>query len=507
MSKHTIGGRRSPQSLNGQLNYFLDRSMEYEAVIGLEVHVQLKTRTKMFCGCANRYGDEPNQNTCPICLGYPGALPSPNKEAIVKTILAGRMLKCEIPDYSEFDRKNYFYPDMPKNYQTSQLHHPLCDKGEVALHKYAFPKESQENPEASLNKVVHLNHIHLEEDVAKSTHYDDHSRIDFNRAGTPLMEIVTEAEINSADEAYAFLKSLQQILIYGDVSDADMEKGQLRCDVNISVRPKGETKLGTKCEVKNMNSISGVRRALVHEIARQIEIVSSGGSITQETRRWNDALGETTVMRSKEDAHDYRYFTCPDLMGFQTRPSLFEEAGKRLPELPQEKKSRFMDSLDLSEYQAEVLASDRRLADYFEEALSKTKESVSVANYIINDFLATEPDLDSPKIPAQQFAELAELVKVGTISSKQAKQVMTYMFEEGGSPKDIVKAKGLVQISDTSSLEPLCQEAIDKNPKSVEDFRSGKKAAVNALKGYVMKQTKGKANPQLVDEILLRLLG
>lgn len=480
--------------------------MEYEAVIGLEIHVQLNTRTKMFCGCANQYGSEPNTNVCPVCLGYPGALPVPNREAVLLTILAGRMLECEIPDHCEFDRKNYFYPDMPKNYQTSQLHHTLCLGGRVTLHKFAFPKEAQHTPAATENKTIRLNHIHLEEDVAKSTHYDDHSRIDFNRAGTPLMEIVTEADIRSADEAYAFLKSLQQILIYGHVSDADMEKGQLRCDVNISVRPKGQEKFGTKCEIKNMNSISGVRRALQHEIERQIDDISAGGTISQETRRWNDALGETTVMRSKEDAHDYRYFACPDLMPFQTRPELFEEAGQRLPELPAPRKNRFMESFSLSEYQAEVLVSDKRLADYFEEAVPDPAQATNIANYLINDFLATSPDLSNPGVPASAFGEVALLVHKGTISTKQAKQVITEMLEKGGLPNDIIEKKGLVQLSDKATLEPLCREAINKNPKSVEDYRSGKKAAINALKGYVMKQTRGKANPSKVDELLQTLL-
>jgi aspartyl-tRNA(Asn)/glutamyl-tRNA(Gln) amidotransferase subunit B len=480
--------------------------MEYEAVIGLEIHVQLKTQTKMFCGCANQYGSDTNTNVCPVCLGYPGALPVPNREAIIQTIVAGRMLHCEIPEHCEFDRKNYFYPDMPKNYQTSQLHHTLCLGGKVTLHKYAFPKEVQEDAAATENITIRLNHIHLEEDVAKSTHYDDHSRIDFNRAGTPLMEIVTEADIRTADAAYAFLKSLQQILVYGNVSDADMDKGQMRCDVNISVRPKGQEKFGTKCEIKNMNTISGVRRAIQYEIPRQIEVVSNGGSIQQETRRWNDGLGETTVMRTKEDAHDYRYFACPDILPFRTRPTLFDEAGGRLPELPHDKKARFMDSLELSDYQAEILASDKRLADYFEAALTATGEAVSVANYLINDYLASEPDLDNPATPATHFAEIAELVKAGTISSKQAKQVITEMLADGGQPKEIVEKKGLVQISDDSALEPLCQAAIDQNPKSVEDFRSGKASAINSLKGYVMKQTRGKANPQKVDELLQKLL-
>ncbi|MGF1677683.1 MAG: Asp-tRNA(Asn)/Glu-tRNA(Gln) amidotransferase subunit GatB [Candidatus Methylacidiphilales bacterium] len=479
--------------------------MEYEAVIGLEIHVQVKTRTKMFCGCRNHYGDPPNTNVCPVCLGYPGALPSPNREAIVQTILAGRMLGCSIPDYCTFDRKNYFYPDMPKNYQTSQLHHTLCVGGSVTLGRYAYPKEVQNDPAYSKEKSIRIHHIHLEEDVAKSTHYDQVSRIDFNRAGTPLMEIVTEADLRGADEAYAFLKSLQHILIYGGVSDADMEKGQMRCDVNISVRPVGQKQWGTKCEIKNMNSISGVRRALQYEIPRQIETVSQGGVIVQETRRWNDALGETTVMRTKEDAHDYRYFACPDLLPFHPYPELFEESGKRMPELPRTKVNRFMDQLGLTEYQSEVLASDQRLADYFEATLLHTTEASTVANYLTNDYLASSPDLSSPSLPARHFADLANLVAQGNLSSKQAKEVISAMIETGRSPQEIVEEKGLVQLNDTSGLEIVCREAMDHNPRSVQDFRAGKTAALNALKGYVMKKTQGKANPVIVDELLRKL--
>lgn len=479
---------------------------EYEAVIGLEVHVQLKTQSKMFCGCRNHYGDPVNSNVCPVCLGFPGALPVPNRTAIVKTLLTGLMLDCDITELSKFDRKNYFYPDMPKNYQISQYDLPFCRHGSVPLHKFAFPKEVQDQDDLPVGKNVRLNRIHLEEDVAKSTHYESHSQIDFNRAGTPLMEIVTEADIHSADEAYAFLKSLQQILIYGDVSDADMEKGQLRCDVNISVRPVGSNPFGTKCEIKNMNSISKVRRALQYEIARQIETVRRGGSITQETRRWNDSLEQTTVMRTKEDAHDYRYFPDPDLLPVRTSESLLDEARTLMPELPHLKKDRFCRDFNLTEYQAEVIASDQRLSSYFESAVARTTSPSGLANFLINDFLASEPDLSNPPVPASSFAELTNLVQEGKINTKQAKTVIDAMLESGATPAAIIEKKGLVQLSSTDQLEPLCREALAANPKSVDDFRAGKTAAINALKGFVMKQTKGKANPQVVDEILTRLL-
>jgi aspartyl-tRNA(Asn)/glutamyl-tRNA(Gln) amidotransferase subunit B len=480
--------------------------MQYEAVIGLEVHVQLKTRSKMFCGCRNEYGAAVNTHVCPVCLGYPGALPVPNAEAIELTILTGLMLNCRIAELCKFDRKNYFYPDMPKNYQISQYDMPLCQGGYVTLGKYAFPKETQKDPIASANKQIRLIRIHLEEDVAKSQHFETTSGIDFNRAGTPLMEIVTEADIRSPEEAFAFLTTLKQILIYGGVSDADMEKGQLRCDVNVSVRPVGQEKFGTKCEVKNMNSISGVRRALAYEIQRQIEIVSSGGTIRQETRRWDDPSGTTILMRTKEEAHDYRYFPDPDLLPVRTTNGLLDRARARLPELPHQKKERFMRDYGLTDYQADVLAADKAFADYFEQAAKPAKNKSAVANYLINDFLATEPDLSAITLPPTHFAELADLVESGQINVKQAKEVLADMFASGEKPAAIVAKKGLVQISNLGELEKICDEAIAANPKSVADYKSGKTAAINALKGFVMKATKGRANPSVVDEILARKL-
>lgn len=480
--------------------------MQYEAVIGLEVHVQLKTRSKMFCGCRNEYGAPVNTHVCPVCLGYPGALPVPNAEAVEKTILTGLMLNCHIADLCKFDRKNYFYPDMPKNYQISQYDMPLCQGGFVTLGKFAFPKETQKDPIASANKKIRLVRIHLEEDVAKSQHFETTSGIDFNRAGTPLMEIVTEADLRSPEEAFAFLTTLKQILIYGGVSDADMEKGQLRCDVNVSVRPVGQEKFGTKCEVKNMNSISGVRRALAYEIQRQIEIVSSGGTIRQETRRWDDPSGTTILMRTKEDAHDYRYFPDPDLLPIRTTDGLKDRALARLPELPHQKKERFMREYGLSDYQADVLAAEKAFADYFEKAAAPTKNKSAVANYLINDFLATEPDLNNIILPPEYFAELADLVDSGKINVKQAKEVLADMIAQGEKPGTIVEKKGLVQVSDLGELEKICDQAIAANPKSVADYKAGKSAAINALKGFVMKATKGRANPAVVDEILARKL-
>jgi aspartyl-tRNA(Asn)/glutamyl-tRNA(Gln) amidotransferase subunit B len=483
---------------------------DYEVVIGLEVHVQLKTNTKMFCGCKNEFGGASNSHVCPVCLGMPGVLPVPNAEAIVKTLLTGEMLGCEIATRCKFDRKNYFYPDMPKNYQISQYDEPLCLGGAVVLDWLAYPKDAQKDPATVADKPIRLVRIHLEEDVAKSFHFDDGtSGIDFNRAGTPLMEIVSEADISSPEEAFAYLSALKQILVYGGVSDADMEKGQMRCDVNISIRPRGQKEFGTKCELKNLNSISGVRRALKYEIARQIEVVSSGGKIEQQTRRWDDDLGETTLMRTKEKAHDYRYFPDPDIQPVRTDHGLYASAKARMPELPAAKKGRLTETFGISVYQAGVLASDAALADYFERAASpRPVHGAAVANYLLNDFLATATGENPlPNVAAEFFSELAELASSGQINSKQAKDVFSRMLVTGKSPTALVSELGLAQVSDVGQLEAFCDQAIAANPKSVADFKAGKLNAVNALKGQVMKLSKGTANPQVVGEILVRKLG
>jgi aspartyl-tRNA(Asn)/glutamyl-tRNA(Gln) amidotransferase subunit B len=480
--------------------------VNYEAVIGLEVHVQLKTASKMFCGCRNEYGGAPNSHTCPVCLGMPGALPVPNEEAIRLTIQTGLMLGCDIAPICKFDRKNYFYPDMPKNYQISQFDLPLCENGGVVLDKFAFPKECQSHPFALASKKIRLVRIHLEEDVAKSFHFESGSGIDYNRAGTPLMEIVTHADIAGPEEAFAFLTTLKQILTYGNVSDADMEKGQLRCDVNVSIRPVGQKEFGTKCEIKNLNSISGVRRALEFEIQRQISIVSSGGTIRQETRRWNDDTGQTTLMRTKEQAHDYRYFPDPDLLPVRTDTGLLDQARARVPELPHEKKQRLMNTCGLTDYQASVLAADLDLCHYFEQAASNTPHKVAVANYLINDLLGAGIPTSAIPVPPGHFAELADMVGASKITSTQAKTVFATMLESRETPSAIAQRLGLEQVSDTTQLETWCDEAIAANPKSVADYKSGKTNAINALKGYVMKASKGKANATVVSEILQKKL-
>ena len=482
---------------------------DYTVTIGLEVHVQLKTRSKMFCGCAVEYGVEPNIHVCPVCLGLPGALPVMNLEAIKMTALTGLILKCDIASICKFDRKNYFYPDMPKNYQISQYDLPLCLKGEVPLFDMNYPKDAQrdiQNP----GKRVGLVRIHLEEDVAKSFHFDTTTGIDFNRAGTPLMEIVSQPDIESPEEAFAYLTSLKQALIYGGVSDADMEKGQLRCDCNVSVRKKQEVKFGTKIELKNLNSISGVRRALAFEIDRQIEALDRGEKLQQETRRWDDNLGETILMRTKESAHDYRYFPDPDLLPVKSEVFM-QEVKARIPESPWEKRERFVREYGVSEYDAGVLAGDLDLSTYFETAAKGARKPKAIANYVLNDLLsalgAANQAIGDCPIPASHLNQLVNLVDDGKISSKQGKEVFAEMFSSGKSPELIVEEKGMKQESDLGAIESLCGEVIAANPKSVEDYKAGKAAAINFLKGQVMKLSKGKANPNLVGQTLVKLLG
>lgn len=475
-----------------------DRNMEYEAVIGLETHVQLKTRSKMWCGCANEFGAEPNSRVCPVCLGLPGVLPVANEEALELTVLTGLLLHCEIPRFAKFDRKNYFYPDSPKNYQVTQYDKPSTQNGYL---DFEF--------EGGMTRV-RITRAHLEEDVGKSSHFDRHSGVDFNRAGVPLLEIVSEPDITSAAMAYEYLNALKDVLSHGAVSDCDMEKGMVRCDVNVSVRPKGETKLGAKIEIKNMNSFSGVRRALEYEIPRQIEIVTQGGKLRQETRRWDDVAGITEPMRSKEDAHDYRYFPEPDLMPFAPDDAWIKKVRSRLVELPLERKQRFMQQFQLPASDAEAFKNDVALGDYFSAAAQGAKNPKSIANWIINNLRSKLSEhsqtLEDLKIQKPHWGELVELVDSGKISSKIAQEVFAEMYSSGQSPSQIVDQKGLAQVSDTGAIESFCDQVIAANPKSVEDFKSGKGAALNFLKGQVMKLSKGKVNPALAGEVLERKL-
>jgi aspartyl-tRNA(Asn)/glutamyl-tRNA(Gln) amidotransferase subunit B len=482
---------------------------DFVPTIGLEVHVQLNTKSKMFCGCAVEYGAEPNTHTCPVCLGLPGSLPVMNLEALKKTALTGLIFQCGIAEICKFDRKNYFYPDMPKNYQISQYDRPLCQNGEVPLADLAYPKDAQKKIKQP-GKKIRLVRIHLEEDVAKSFHFESVTGIDFNRAGTPLMEIVSQPDIASPEEAFAYLSSLKQALIYAGVSDADMEKGQLRCDCNVSVRRIDDPTLGAKIELKNLNSISGVRRALTFEIDRQVAAVARGEKLLQETRRWDDEAGKTFAMRTKESAHDYRYFPDPDLLPVKSEIFL-EEVRQQLPELPWEKRERFMQRYEISAYDAGVLANDLKIAQYFEQAAQAADNPKAVANYVLNDLLSalasSGKSIEQCPIQPSGLAALTRQVSAGAINSKQAKEVFAEMFATGKAPEEIVAEKGIKQESDLGSIEVLCREVIAANPKSAADYRAGKKAAINFLKGQVMKLSQGKANPNLVSQVLERELG
>jgi aspartyl-tRNA(Asn)/glutamyl-tRNA(Gln) amidotransferase subunit B len=489
--------------------------MEYEAVIGLETHVQLKTKSKMWCGCANQYGAEPNTNVCPVCLGLPGVLPVPNEEALRLTVLTGHLLNCEIPRFAKFDRKSYFYPDMPKNYQITQYDRPSTANGYV---EFEFGEGTAK---------VRITRAHLEEDVGKSFHFDRNSGLDFNRAGVPLMEIVSEPDITSADMAYEYLNALKEILVQGGVSDCDMEKGQVRCDVNVSVRPKGTQELGAKIEIKNMNSFSGVRRALEYEIPRQIAAVKRGEKLIQSTRRWDDVAGITEQMRTKEDAHDYRYFPDPDLMPSAPDDAWLAAVKSRVVELPLARKQRFMRDYGLPAGDAEVFKGNVELANYYEGIAIQAKNPKTVANWVINNLQAKMAEapltpslspsdgervakpgegLANLKFASSALLELIGLVENKTISNSAAQQVFAEMFETGKSPAAIVQEKGLAQVSDTAAIEQFCDEALAANPKFVADYKAGKVAVLNALKGQVMKLSKGKANPAVAGEILERKL-
>ncbi len=491
--------------------------MEYEAVIGLETHVQLKTKSKMWCGCANAFGSPPNTNVCPVCLGMPGVLPVANEEALRLTALTGYLLNCSVARYAKFDRKNYFYPDAPKNYQVTQFDKPSTMNGFV---DFEFQGGTAR---------VRITRAHLEEDVGKNIHFDRHSGVDFNRAGVPLLEIVSEPDITSADMAYEYLNALKDILVYGGISDCDMEKGMVRCDVNVSVRPKGTKELGAKIEIKNMNTFSGARKALEYEIPRQIEVLQKGGKLVQSTRRWDDVAGITEEMRTKEDAHDYRYFPEPDLMPFAPDDAWLAAVQAQVVELPLARKQRFMRDYQLPAADGETFKNDVALGNYFETVAKQSKNPKAVANWVINNLRAklTEANhkeaeeqgalgleaadmklttLADLKFQPTALVELVGLVEGKTISSSAAQQVFAEMFDTGKAPAAIVQEKGLAQVSDTGALEKFCDEVIAANPGPAADFKAGKVAALNFLKGQVMKVSKGKANPGLVGEMLERKL-
>ncbi len=481
---------------------------DYTATIGLEVHVQLKTESKMFCSCPVQYGEPPNTLTCPTCLGLPGALPVLNAGAIERTILTGQLLGCSTPEVVKWDRKNYFYPDMPKNYQITQFDLPLCLDGGVPLYELAYPKDAQksiENP----GKVVKLTRIHLEEDVAKSTHHSTYTTIDYNRAGTPLMEIVSDPDLDSAEETVAYLNSLRQILVYSGVSDADMEKGQMRCDVNISVRPNDQEELGVKIELKNLNSVSSVRRSIHYEIGRQISELDAGNTLTQATWRWNDEVGQTELMRSKEDAHDYRYFPDPDLLPVRT-VEMLKKVQQHLPELPHQKVERFESEFKITHYDASVLASEQVLADYYEVAAKGASSPKKVANWVINNLLAELNErgisIEACPVAASKIGALVDLVEAGQVSNNQAKEVFADLFESPDKePAEIAKAKGF-EPADSGEVEGFIDQAIADNPGPAGEVTEGNDKAANFLTGQVMKLSRGKANPKQVTEMILAKL-
>lgn len=472
----------------------------YETVIGLEVHVQVRTQSKMFCSCPNRFDNEPNTAVCPVCMGYPGVMPVPNAEAIRKTVIAGLMCSCDIAKYSKFDRKSYFYPDMPKNYQISQYDLPFCANGVIKVGGKGFSGAEM------ADKAIGLTRIHLEEDVAKSTHFAGSSGIDYNRAGKPLMEIVSEPDMRSADEAYAYLTSLKQIMQYAAISNCDMEKGELRCDVNISIRPEGQKEFGTKVEIKNLNSFRAIHRSIDYEIARQKDVIESGGEIYQETRGWNDDQGETYLMRRKESAHDYRYFPEPDLMPVVFSDQDIEDIKAKLPELPEAKRDRFVNDFELTPYDAYVLTLEKSVADYFDEGAKATKSPKLLANWIISELLrelsSANISIDECVVKPADLAAMIELINDGTISGKIAKTVFAEMFQTGKAPKAIVEEKGLVQVSDTGAIEGFVDQAITDNPTQVQQFKEGNDKVLQYFVGQVMKLSKGKANPQMVVGML-----
>lgn len=478
--------------------------MEYETIIGLEVHAQLLTESKIFCGCSTRFGESPNHLTCPVCLGMPGVLPVLNRKVVELTIKTALAVNCQVARYSQFARKNYFYPDLPKGYQISQYELPLARGGCVEI-----------EPEgAAGSKKIGINRIHMEEDAGKLLHELDGvpaecSYVDFNRTGVPLMEIVSEPDINTPEEAAEYLKTLRSLLQYLEVCDGNMEQGSFRCDANISLRPKGFQGLGTKVELKNMNSFRNVMRALEYEVQRQASVLDSGDKIIQETRLWNVDRGISESMRGKEEAHDYRYFPDPDLVPIVIEDAWIDEIRKTMPELPREKKQRFINQYNIPEYDAAILTATRQLADYFEACARLGPQPKAVSNWIMGDILRHVPDTRDiglfPVTPAH-LAEMLMMVEKGIISGKIAKTVFEDMVASGKMPQAIVAEKGLVQVSDSAALEQTIQEVLDAQADKVADYRSGNQKIFGFLMGQIMKATKGKANPQMVNDLLKKKL-
>ena len=476
---------------------------KYEPVIGLEVHVQLLTNSKIFCACSTRFGDAPNSNVCPVCLGLPGTLPVLNKRVVEMATRASLALNCTVHEHSRFARKNYFYPDLPKGYQISQYELPLATGGWIEVEHDGAKKR------------IGITRLHLEEDAAKNLHEGfsqsaTKAYIDYNRCGTPLCEIVSEPDMRAPEEAYAYLTTLRQILLYTGVSDCNMEEGSLRCDANVSVRLRGSREFGTKVEVKNLNSFRFLQKALEYEIERHIGVIESGGRISQETRLWNQTANRTDSMRSKEKAHDYRYFPEPDLLPVHVSAAWREEIRRALPELPHTKQERFVQEYGITAYDAEVLTGSQALADYFEAVAKAGGSAKNAANWMQTELLRRLNDsgkeIDVSPVSPAALAELLKLVEEGKITGAVGKKVFATMFESGRSAADIVAAEGLAQISDTSAIEQAARDVIAKNPENVAKFKSGNEGVFKFFVGQVMKATRGQANPQSVNDILRRLL-
>lgn len=468
--------------------------MNYETVIGLEVHVELKTESKMFSPSAAHFGAEPNTNTNVIDFGYPGVLPKMNRRGIEFAIKAALALNCEINPVQHFDRKNYFYPDNPKAFQTTQLWQPVGENGWI---------EIEVNGET---KKIRIERLHLEEDAGKNIHGAGDSLVDLNRQGTPLLEIVSEADMRSPEEAYAYLEKIREIIRFTGVSDVKMEEGSMRCDANISLRPYGQKEFGTKNELKNLNSFNYVRKGLAYEEKRQAQVLNAGGVIEQATRRYDESTGKTQLMRVKEGAADYRYFPEPDLPPFTVADAWLEEIQATLPEMPADRRKRYVDTYELPEYDAQILTQTLEMSDFFDATVKAGADPKQASNWLMGEVNAymndNEKDLDQIGLTPESLAEMIALIEDGTISSKQAKKVFKLLADKGGSAKEVVEAEGLVQLSDPAQLLPLITEILDNNQQSIDDYKAGKKKATGFLVGQIMKATKGQANPQVVNQLL-----